>query len=168
MNYSSPQIAQAAELIKQRFSDLPNKADILKASELKALFEQIKTMPVEERAVLEGIKLTENRTGANGLKPLVSNRNLAADWCDSAVWYKWSAGSASQLLPSEFGSIHPLMAELETVLDIFYRMGFRAVESREIDDDYHMFGSLNFPEGHPARMITIPLWPNRLVRTVNR
>jgi phenylalanyl-tRNA synthetase alpha chain len=30
-------------------------------------------------------------------------------------------------------------------------MGFAAVESREIDDDFHMFGSLNFPEGHPAR-----------------
>jgi phenylalanyl-tRNA synthetase alpha chain len=43
------------------------------------------------------------------------------------------------------------MTELSTVLDIFYRMGFNAVESREIDDDYHMFGALNFPEGHPAR-----------------
>jgi phenylalanyl-tRNA synthetase alpha chain len=43
------------------------------------------------------------------------------------------------------------MSELETVLDIFYRMGFNAIESREIDDDYHMFGALNFPEGHPAR-----------------
>jgi phenylalanyl-tRNA synthetase alpha chain len=37
------------------------------------------------------------------------------------------------------------------VLDIFYRMGFEAVESREIDDDYHMFETLNFPEDHPAR-----------------
>jgi phenylalanyl-tRNA synthetase alpha chain len=55
------------------------------------------------------------------------------------------------LLPTEQGSKHPLMTELENVLDIFYRMGFTAVESREIDDDFHMFGSLNFPEGHPAR-----------------
>jgi phenylalanyl-tRNA synthetase alpha chain len=30
-------------------------------------------------------------------------------------------------------------------------MGFTAVESREIDDDFHMFTSLNFPEDHPAR-----------------
>ncbi|HZL08347.1 MAG TPA: phenylalanine--tRNA ligase subunit alpha, partial [Candidatus Dormibacteraeota bacterium] len=29
--------------------------------------------------------------------------------------------------------------------------GFTAVESREIDDDFHMFGSLNFPDDHPAR-----------------
>src|SRR6185437_15776346 len=56
-----------------------------------------------------------------------------------------------RLLPSEQGSVHPLNNELATVLDIFYRMGFTAVESREIDDDYHMFSSLNFPEDHPAR-----------------
>jgi phenylalanyl-tRNA synthetase alpha chain len=30
-------------------------------------------------------------------------------------------------------------------------MGFAAVESRQLDDDYHMFTSLNFPPGHPAR-----------------
>jgi phenylalanyl-tRNA synthetase alpha chain len=30
-------------------------------------------------------------------------------------------------------------------------MGFRAVESRQLDDDYHMCTSLNFPVGHPAR-----------------
>ncbi|MCA9325522.1 phenylalanine--tRNA ligase subunit alpha, partial [Candidatus Saccharibacteria bacterium] len=58
---------------------------------------------------------------------------------------------APLLLTSENGTMHPLMSELEQVLDIFYRMGFNAVESREIDDDYHMFGTLNFPEGHPAR-----------------
>src|SRR6201999_2451227 len=61
------------------------------------------------------------------------------------------AGKRPQLLPSQNSSQHPLMTELSTVLDIFYRMGFTAVESRELDDDFHMFGSLNFPEGHPAR-----------------
>ena len=49
------------------------------------------------------------------------------------------------------GSIHPLNQEIERVIDIFARMGFQAVESRQIDDEYHMFSSLNFPEDHPAR-----------------
>ncbi len=35
--------------------------------------------------------------------------------------------------------------------DILQRMGFRIYESREIDDQYHMFDTLNFPKGHPAR-----------------
>jgi phenylalanyl-tRNA synthetase alpha chain len=56
-----------------------------------------------------------------------------------------------QTLLAEMGSQHPLMTELKIVLDIFYRMGFTAVESRELDDDYHMFSSLNFPQDHPAR-----------------
>jgi len=56
-----------------------------------------------------------------------------------------------QLLPSEDGTIHPLMRELDIIIDIFYRMGFEVVESRQIDDDFHMFESLNFPKDHPAR-----------------
>lgn len=55
------------------------------------------------------------------------------------------------LLPIEFGSRHPLTLELDNVVDIFTRMGYEAVESRQIDDDEHMFGMLNFPPNHPAR-----------------
>ena len=49
------------------------------------------------------------------------------------------------------GSKHPLTKEIEKLLDIFTSMGFDVLESRQIDDDYHMFQSLNFPKGHPAR-----------------
>jgi phenylalanyl-tRNA synthetase alpha chain len=55
------------------------------------------------------------------------------------------------LLPTQQGTQHPLTRELEVVTDIFTRMGFEAIESRQIDDDFHMFGALNFPENHPAR-----------------
>ena len=55
------------------------------------------------------------------------------------------------LLPSQHGTTHPLMQEIALVSDIFARMGFTTEESREIDDQYHMFESLNFPKGHPAR-----------------
>ncbi len=49
------------------------------------------------------------------------------------------------------GSKHPLTKEVEILLSIFSSMGFNILESRQIDDDYHMFQSLNFPKGHPAR-----------------
>ena len=55
------------------------------------------------------------------------------------------------LLPSNQGTTHPLTQEIDTVVDVFSRMGFVTEESREIDDQYHMFESLNFPKGHPAR-----------------
>lgn len=56
-----------------------------------------------------------------------------------------------KLLPGEQGSIHPLTQEIARIVEIFGRMGFVAEESREIDDQYHMFETLNFPVGHPAR-----------------
>lgn len=56
------------------------------------------------------------------------------------------------------GSSHPLMQELEIILDIFQRMGFDILESRQLDDDFHMFESLNFPKGHPARDMYDTFW----------
>lgn len=55
------------------------------------------------------------------------------------------------VMTADKGSRHPLMTELERIIHIYNLMGFSAVESRQLDDDFHMFGSLNFPEGHPAR-----------------
>ena len=49
------------------------------------------------------------------------------------------------------GSRHPLMVELDRVVAIYQSMGFTAVESRQLDDEYHMFDSLNFAKEHPAR-----------------
>ena len=49
------------------------------------------------------------------------------------------------------GSRHPLMVELDRVREIYQMMGFDVVESRQLDDEYHMFDSLNFPKEHPAR-----------------
>lgn len=49
------------------------------------------------------------------------------------------------------GSLHPLATELRRVAEIYQLMGFEVVESRQLDDEFHMFDSLNFPKAHPAR-----------------
>ncbi len=49
------------------------------------------------------------------------------------------------------GSRHPLTKELDNVRAIYQSMGFDVVESRQLDDEYHMFDSLNFAKEHPAR-----------------
>lgn len=56
------------------------------------------------------------------------------------------------------GTQHPLTNELETFTEIFKGMGFNILESRQIDDDFHMFESLNFPVGHPARDMYDTFW----------
>jgi phenylalanyl-tRNA synthetase alpha chain len=54
-------------------------------------------------------------------------------------------------LPEDLGSIHPLTATKERIIEIFERMGFSLSEGPEIEDDIHNFESLNFPHNHPAR-----------------
>jgi phenylalanyl-tRNA synthetase alpha chain len=56
------------------------------------------------------------------------------------------------------GTKHPLHKEVEKLVEIFQRMGFDVLESKQIDDDYHMFESLNFPVGHPARDMYDTFW----------
>ncbi len=57
-------------------------------------------------------------------------------------------------LPADFislGSRHPLSIVRNEILGIFSRMGFSVAEGPEIEDDWHNFTALNFPENHPAR-----------------
>lgn len=56
-----------------------------------------------------------------------------------------------EFYPTEMGSCHPLMTELDRVVEIYQLMGFDIEESRQLDDEYHMFDTLNFPKAHPAR-----------------
>ncbi|MBR3172304.1 phenylalanine--tRNA ligase subunit alpha [Candidatus Saccharibacteria bacterium] len=56
-----------------------------------------------------------------------------------------------ELYSTLMGSKHPLMTELDRVIEIYQAMGFEVEESRQLDDEYHMFDSLNFAKDHPAR-----------------
>jgi phenylalanyl-tRNA synthetase alpha chain len=152
MSYQNQKIADVAAELHARLEKLKTKADILKAVELRALYAEIPSLPAAERGAFG----QEINTLKKELEAAVANYQLEAEKLPNidvtAPFDKnVPAGKKPQLLPAELGSQHPLMTELQTVLSIFYRMGFEAVESRQIDDDYHMFEALNFPEGHPAR-----------------
>lgn len=57
-------------------------------------------------------------------------------------------------LPSEpisLGSRHPLSIVRNEIIQIFSRIGFTVADGPEIEDDWHNFTALNFPENHPAR-----------------
>lgn len=51
----------------------------------------------------------------------------------------------------EPGSRHPVSLVRQEIIDIFSRIGFTVSEGPEIEDDWHNFSALNFPEEHPAR-----------------
>lgn len=148
-NYSNSQISDVAAQLHDRFNGLQDKSEILRAVELRSLFDQLKTLPAGERADF-GKEL--NLLKQELQKMVYSSHDEAEELTPIDVTAPMDVNATKpSLLPGAQGSQHPLTSELETVLDIFYRMGFEAVESREIDDDFHMFSALNFPEGHPAR-----------------
>ncbi|HEX7963094.1 MAG TPA: phenylalanine--tRNA ligase subunit alpha [Candidatus Saccharimonadales bacterium] len=152
MSYQNTHIAEVAEALKARFEQLQDKTEILKATELKALYAEIPTLPAEQRA---GFGKEINQLKAELEQMIAAHQEAAEALPDIDVTAPFGlnvpADQRPELLSADHGSQHPLTIELAKVLSIFDRMGFTAIESRELDDDWHMFTSLNFPEGHPAR-----------------
>lgn len=149
MRYSNEQVRAAAEQLRMKFESLEEKQAIRRAPQLTALYDQLKNMPTAERAGFGKDVNTLKAEVEDWIKEY-SQPALVRPAIDVTAPFDVNS-QKPKLLPTEVGSRHPLMNELESVLDIFARMGFTAVESRQIDNDYHMFSSLNFPKDHPAR-----------------
>lgn len=125
--------------------------EVLKSSELKNLYSQLPKLPADERSAY-GQQINKLKKHIEGLVAERESELLSADREPIDVSSPFDNNAAlPDLLPTQNGTIHPLNTELARIIDIFTRMGFAAVESRQLDDDYHMFTSLNFPENHPAR-----------------
>jgi phenylalanyl-tRNA synthetase alpha chain len=149
MSYQISRIAEVAELLKARFATLATKPDILKAVELKALYAEIPTLPADQKAGFGG-ELNQLKQELLGLVQSYHEAAEALPPIDVTAPFDINS-PRPELLPNTDGSTHPLTKEIASLSDIFARMGFEISESREIDDQYHMFETLNFPKGHPAR-----------------
>lgn len=149
MAYKNKEVASAARRLKSKLKKEEDKRAILRAPELLGLYEQLKTLPVEKRPAF-GLEVNQLK---QELEILVKSSSREKDLREPIdVTAPMDVNSDKpQLLPSGSGGKHPLSAEIEIITGIFARMGFTAIESRELDDDYHMFTSLNFPPNHPAR-----------------
>ena len=66
-----------------------------------------------------------------------------------------NAGSSVDLTrtpyPIALGTRHPLTIVKNEIVDIFSRLGFTLAEGPEVEDDWHVYSSLNFADDHPAR-----------------
>lgn len=71
--------------------------------------------------------------------------------------------------PNEIGARHPISLVKNQIVDIFNSIGFNISEGPEIEDDWHNFSALNFPEYHPARDMQDTFFvqtnPEHLLRT---
>ena len=116
--------------------------------QINAKYAGIKDVPPAERKAF-GVKL--NREKQKILDAL--DQALTAQTSAEVEPIDLTAPAApNQPLPQlRRGTKHPLTTEIDRVVDIYSRMGFQIVESRQLDDEFHIFDSLNFPPGHPAR-----------------
>lgn len=142
-------IDKTRDLLLARFETLETKSDILKAPELKQLFGRITEIESSERA---SFGQAINALGTELREKVAEQSDKREELPPIDVTAPFDINTTRpELLPTDSGTIHPLTREISELSDIFGRMGFAIEESREIDDQYHMFESLNFPKGHPAR-----------------
>jgi phenylalanyl-tRNA synthetase alpha chain len=112
---------------------------------LAGLFEEFKTVPNDQKK--------ETGKILNDLKMAIQAR------IDT---FLQEAGTKEENIASDFdltrpvtfmepGPRHPLSIVRNQIIEIFSRIGYTVAENREIEDDWHNFTALNFPEEHPAR-----------------
>jgi phenylalanyl-tRNA synthetase alpha chain len=144
-------IDQIRTTLLARISSETTPRDVLKAPEIRELYAAIPTLAPEERAAY-GQAVNELKMSLEDAVATREAEMAQAEVQPIDVTAPMDVNAAApKLLPTENGSIHPLTQEIRHLGDIFERMGFVVEDSREIDDQYHMFESLNFPKGHPAR-----------------
>ena len=115
-----------------------------KKGEVSSLFNDFRNVPNEQKKEI-GQKLNELKTLAtekiNALREAIENSQSE----DSAIDLTRTAA------PAPLGKRHPISLVRNEIIDIFSRLGFTIAEGPEIEDDWHVFSSLNFADYHPAR-----------------
>jgi phenylalanyl-tRNA synthetase alpha chain len=112
--------------------------------EISVLFDEFKTVSPEMKREV-GQLLNKLKTIAQ--EKIDAVKELAGNGSDE----KKSTDDLTKPTPVLSGGRHPLNIIRKEILDIFSRVGFTVADGPEIEDDWHNFSALNFPEEHPAR-----------------
>ena len=146
-------IAKIEQLLKEVEALHASNAEELEALRIKYLSKKgaindlmadFRNVPAEQKKEV-GMRLNELKTKAqdkiNALKEQFENQDNGCDGLDLT----------RSAYPVKLGTRHPLTIVKNKIIDIFARMGFNIADGPEIEDDWHVFSSLNFAEDHPAR-----------------
>ena len=111
---------------------------------VSALMDDFRNVPPEQKREV-GIKLNE-------LKQKVQEKiQSLKETLDSSKEKNVDIDLTRTAYPVSLGARHPISIVKEEICDIFKRLGFSIAEGPEVEDDWHVFSSLNFAEDHPAR-----------------
>ncbi len=125
-----------------------------KKGEVSLLFNDFRNVPADQKRTV-GQALNELKTLAteriNSLREALAAADNGADDLDLS----------RSAAPMPLGTRHPLSLVREEIVSIFSRLGFTVAEGPEIEDDWHVFSSLNFAADHPARDMQDTFFINR-------
>lgn len=111
---------------------------------INALMSEFRNVPANEKREI-GIKLNEVKAELqnkfNDLKSNIGNKEAEHDEIDLT----------RTPYPVKLGTRHPLSIVRNEIIDIFSRLGFSMADGPEVEDDWHVFGAMNFADDHPAR-----------------
>ncbi len=113
---------------------------------IKDIFDEFKAVSPEEKRTLGKV--------LNEFKQLAELKHKTLGESIGDLGIKTEDSKMDMTLPGEgfeIGARHPLALVRREIVDIFSRLGFIVAEGPEIEDDWHNFSALNFPEEHPAR-----------------
>ncbi len=113
---------------------------------VRELFDAFRSVSPQEKKLL-GKEL-------NAFKQLAEEKHLALQQGGIGSKKKKELNKEDLTLPGNgysVGSRHPLSLVRKQIVQIFKSLGFVVAEGPEIEDDWHNFSALNFPEEHPAR-----------------
>jgi phenylalanyl-tRNA synthetase alpha chain len=150
MNYMKERIQSLLEEIKGLSATHQEMVEKLrvkylgKKGEIAVLFEEFRLLPPEEKREI-GQLLNELKNAAQD-KVAQLKASLMETVIRDEVHDLTRTAS-----PIEIGTRHPISLVKDEIIDIFSRIGFTVAEGPEIEDDWHVFGALNFPPEHPAR-----------------
>ena len=115
-----------------------------KKGEISLLFNDFKNVAGEEKRIMGQM--------LNQLKDTAQNKfNEMKEFYENAASKNDEIDLTRTASAIELGTRHPLSIVRNEIIDIFSRIGFTIAEGPEIEDDWHVFGALNFPPEHPAR-----------------
>ncbi len=132
--------SNAAELEQFRIRFLGTKGII------KDIFDEFKAVSPEEKRTLGKV--------LNQFKQLAETKYQTLNEAISSSQDTEKNNQQDLTLPGEgfeLGTRHPLAIVRREIIEIFNKLGFSVAEGPEIEDDWHNFSALNFPEEHPAR-----------------
>ena len=111
---------------------------------IPSLMEKFRTIPAEQKREV-GVRINELKQKATDKIKELKDQFEGNDLGDLSVDLTRTA------YPVSLGTRHPISIVKEEINDIFKRLGFSIEEGPEVEDDWHVFSSLNFADDHPAR-----------------